>query len=249
MAIIEHDFKIGFKDTDNNSLLSMKGLLGFLEDIGGIHSDIAGYGFNDIGKNGTTWILLGWKAHILKSCKYGETLTIKTWSRVLTSKFQTYRDFEVYNKNNELVAIASSKWVFVNTITGRIEKITDEVINKYSPEEKTVFNDPNMDKLAEPISYSNEYTYKVRRCDIDINNHMHNLYYIDLAFETLPEEVYKNYLNSQFSDIEVMYKKATLLGEEVKCLYSFENGKHIVTIKSLDEKDLHAIIYLGTEIN
>lgn len=239
MAIVEHDFKIGFRDTDNSSFLSMKGLLGFLEDIGGIHSDIAGYGYNNIEQNKSTWILLAWKAHIIKHSRYSEVLTVKTWARTI-SKFHTYRDFEVYNEQNELVAIASSKWVFVNTETGKIQRISEDVLIQYSPEEKHVF-DTDIEKLIEPSVHTHEYNYKVRRCDIDINNHMHNLYYIDLAFEALPQEVY---LSNTFSDIEVMYKKATLFGEEVKCLYSFEHDTHIVTIKSNDEKDLHAIIYL-----
>lgn len=240
MAIIEHNFEIGFRDTDNTSFLSMKGLLGFLEDIGGIHSDIAGYGFNDIDKNKATWVLLAWKVHIIKNAKYNDTLSIKTWARE-ASKFQTYRDFEVYNENNELIAIATSKWVFINTETGKIQRLTDDIISCYSPETKTVFDEKDIDKLIEPSSSTNQYIYKVRRCDIDINNHMHNLNYVDLAFETLPEDVYQS---NHFTDIEVMYKKATLLGDEVKCLYSFENDNHIVTIKSMDEKSLHAIIYL-----
>lgn len=239
LAVIEHDFKIGFRDINNFSFLSIKGLLGFLEEAGGIHSDLAGYGYNDIEKTKSTWILLAWKAHILKHSKYSEVLTVKTWARS-TSKFHTCRDFEVFDVHNELVAIASSKWVFVNTETGKIQRISDDVLAQYAPEEKHVF-DIDMEKLVEPSKYIHEYNYNVRRCDIDANNHMHNLYYIDLAFETLPQEVY---LSNTFSDIEVMYKKSALLGEELKCLYSFENDTHVVTIKSNDEKDLHAIIHL-----
>ncbi len=239
MAIIEQKFKIGFRDTNNTAFLSMKGLLGFLEETGGIHSDIAGYGYNNIEKNKATWILLSWKAHMIKYPKYAETITVKTWART-TSKIHTLRDFEVYDEQNELVAIASSKWVLVNTETKKIQKISEDVISHYAPEDKHVF-EKDIEKLIEPTTFTHEYNYKVRRCDIDINKHMHNLYYVDLAFETLPIEVYSS---TTFSDIEVMYKKAVLLGEEVKCLYTYENGTHIVTIKSSDEKDLHAIIYL-----
>ena len=39
-----------------------------------------------------------------------------------------------------------------------------------------------------------------------------------------------------------MYKNQIKLGAKVKCFYSFENDKHYVTIKSEDEKILHAII-------
>ena len=47
-------------------------------------------------------------------------------------------------------------------------------------------------KLKEPTAFSNEYTYTTQRRDIDVNKHMHNLNYLDLAYEALPEEVYFN---------------------------------------------------------
>ena len=36
--------------------------------------------------------------------------------------------------------------------------------------------------------------YYIQRRDIDINEHMHNLNYLDMAYEILPEDIYKNRL-------------------------------------------------------
>ena len=80
--------------------------------------------------------------------------------------------------------------------------------------------------------------YTTQRRDIDVNKHMHNLNYLDLANEALPEEVYSN---NNFNDIRISYKKEIKLGETVKCKYTFENDKHIVTVKSEDDK----IIQIG----
>ena len=38
---IEHEFYIGLKDIDRNNKLTIKSFISFLEDIGGIHSDLA----------------------------------------------------------------------------------------------------------------------------------------------------------------------------------------------------------------
>ena len=73
---------------------------------------------------------------------------------------------------------------------------------------------------------------------IDINGHVHNLDYLDLAYKALPEEVYKK----EFKILDIMYKKEIKLDETVKCFYSNENGVHTVSIKSEDEKFLHSII-------
>lgn len=241
MAIFKHDFSVGFKDTGNSNVMTNKAFLSFMEDIGGMHSDEAGFGINDIEKTHLSWVLLGWKVHILQRPKYGEILTIKTWARN-TEKFYTYRDFEAYNKEGQLVAIATSKWVLINIETGKLTKITEEIMKNYDPEKKCVFDDAELDKLAEPKEFISCYEYTVQRCNIDINKHMHNLYYLDLAYEALPEDVYEH---ATLNTIEIMYKKQVRLHDNLKCYYSFEDGNHIVTIKSEDDSSLHAIIRLS----
>ena len=41
-----------------------------------------------------------------------------------------------------------------------------------------------------------------------------------------------------------MYKKQIKLGDEINCYYSKEEDKNIITIKSKDDKILHAIVEL-----
>ena len=71
---------------------------------------------------------------------------------------------------------------------------------------------------------------------------MHNLYYLDLAYEALPEDVYSN---NSFDNIEIMYKSGAKLYDKLKCFYANIENEHIVTIKSEDEKTLHAIVKLS----
>ena len=68
---------------------------------------------------------------------------------------------------------------------------------------------------------------------------MHNLHYLDLAYEAFPDEIYNK---RPFDNIRVMYKKEIKFGETVKCKYAQENYRNIVVIESEDEKILHAII-------
>lgn len=204
-----------------------------------MHSDEAGYGLNDIESTGFTWILLNWKVRVLKRPIYGEKILVKTWARK-TEKFYTYRDYQVFDASNNLLAIATTKWILMNAKTMGIEKISDEVISKYFPENVSVFDgEAEINKIADPKEYLSCMNYKVQRKDIDINNHMHNVYYLDLAYEALPDEVYEN---CRFNNFEIMYKKEIKLGEIVKCFYSHIDDTHYITIKSEDEKVLHSII-------
>lgn len=236
---IENEYTVKLSEIGNENKVTNKAILSYLEDIGGIHSNIAGYGVLEIEKTHLSWILLGWKVQVIRRPKYAEKIKIKTWSKGI-EKFYTYREFEVYDEQEKLIIKASSKWVLLDIKKGKVVRIKPELIAKYNPEpNKSVFETEEFDKIKEPKEYQFETEYAVRRADIDINNHMHNLNYIELANEALPEKIYKN---NTFNDIKICYKKEIKLGECVKCKYSFENGKHIVVIKSKDESILHAII-------
>ena len=239
--IVEQEYQIKLSEIGKENKITNKAILGDLEDIGGIHSNIAGYGILDIQQTKLSWVLLDWKLKIIRRPKYSEKIKIKTWSKNAI-KFYTYRDFEVYDENGQVIAIATSKWVLLDIDKGKIVKISDEVLNKYEPElEKSVFDISEIEKLQEPENYISEVEYTVKRSDIDVNHHMHNLNYLELANEALPEDVY----NEQgLNNVRINYKKEIKLGETVKCKYSFENDKHIIVIKNKNDSIVHAIIEL-----
>ncbi len=228
--IFSEEFKIQSKDIGKENYIKNRGILEILENIATHHSDLVGYGPNDIEKNGITWILLDWKLRVKKRPKYGTILKVNTWGRTINGEIKktyTYRDFEIYDEDNNLCIIATSKWVLINISTGRLIKIDENIISKYEIENKKVFYNAELDKISIPENFSNEIGYKVSRRDIDLNEHMHNLYYLDLAYEALPEEVYKR---RPFNDIRIQYKREIKVGESITCRYTLYNGKHIVTI-------------------
>lgn len=237
--IYKEKFKIGLKDVWKNSQVSNIAILEYLEDIAAYHSDSVGYGVNTTKDTNLNWLLLNWKVKVIKRPLYGQVLEIHTWSRKIV-KCYAYRDFQVYDDKGNLCIIASSKWLLVDSKEGKITKVEPEMAEKYESEiGKCVFESDEIDKLNKPKSFSREILYKVQRKDIDVIGHMHNLYYLDLAYEALPDEVYKK---RPFDNIRIMYKKEIKLGETVKCKYSQCENRNVVAIESEDEKILHSII-------
>ena len=244
--ILKEKFKIQSKDTGKNNLIKNRGILEILENIGTHHSDIAGYGINDMERTGISWVLLDWKIQVFKRPKYGQILDVSTWGRTIkgkTKKTYTYRDFEIYDEQKNLCVIGTSKWAIIDIKTGKLLKLEDEIMDKYEIEEKDVFNIGELDRLKAPDNFSNEITYKVSRRDIDFNGHMHNLYYLDLAYEVLPEEIYEQ---RPYDNFRINYKREVKYGDIIKIKYTFEGDKHIITICRADnERFINAIIILG----
>jgi medium-chain acyl-[acyl-carrier-protein] hydrolase len=180
-------------------------------------------------------MLIAWKVKIYKKPKYADTIKIVTWSKSI-QRLYAYRDFKVFNQEGEIIGIASSKWIYINTETKSIARPEPEVVELYQSEDDSVFEENELGKLKEPLQYQSSISYTIGKEMIDVNNHVHNLYYLDLAYMAIPEDVYEQ----GFSEVDILYKKEIKLGETVKCMYSAE--ENTVVIKSEDESIIHSII-------
>lgn len=238
--IYTEKFKIQIKDIGRENKIKNRAILEILENVACYHSDLVGYGVNNIKETKVTWILLDWKLKVIKRPTYGQILTVNTWGKGM-NKFFTYRDFEIYDDNNNLCAIATSKWALIDAEKGKMTRLTEKIIDAYKPESKNVFKEAKMGKIEVPEEFTNTVKYQAIRKDIDINNHMHNLYYLDLAYEALPKEIYNR---RPFENVKITYKKEIKLGEKVSCKYVEYKGKYVIAIKNEEETVTHAIVEL-----
>lgn len=233
------DFKIGLSMLGQSTFISNKGFLSILQDIAEMHSASIGYGVTDIYTTNYSWALLSWKIKFINRPKYGDVISIKTWSRKYSTKLYCYRDFEIYDSNQNLIAIASSKWVLIDISKGKITKLNDNLMELYQPEEKRVFEEDEIEKIAEPETIQNTINYKIRKADIDVNNHVNNLCYVDIALEAFPNSI--NEFNA-CTEFEIMYRHQIRLDDNIQASYTFENDKNYIIIKSNDGEKLNSIV-------
>lgn len=243
--IYEENFKIGLDDLNQDVELKNLALLKYLEDIAGFHSDSVGMGINHILQTGVAWALLDWEVQVLRRPKYGEDIHIKTWSRKI-SKCHAYRDFEVY-VGAEKCVIATSKWILMDLKKRRPMVVSPELAQKYDSEtDKSVFGIEELVRLPQYEDYVYAAEYKVRRSDIDINGHLHNLNYLEIVQDAFSENE-----NPEVDHFRISYKKEILLGQTAKIYRHVEMsdqtkaenpGKICLIIKSEDDKEVHAIV-------
>ena len=242
MAIIEKEYTVGIHDVGVLGVITNSGIINLFEDIACSHSDSAGYGLMQIPQTHLSWVLLNWKVSVLKRVKYGTKVTLKTWARAATSFF-TLRDFEMYDAQNHLVCIASTKWTLIDINKGGMIRIPADVIGTYEPlDDRKVFDEDDIKKIKEPeLPEKPSFVFQVQRRDIDVNGHMHNLYYLDYAYETLPQDIYEK---AEMNHFEIMYKSGAKLGNTVACYYVKQENCHYVVMKNPETNTLHAIVKL-----
>ena len=232
--IYSEKYKVELEDIGISNKISNKRIITIMEDVAAAHSDSVGFGVKDV--------------KILSRPVYNERIIASTWSRK-SDKLCAYRDFELRDENGMLFAIGTSRWLYMN-LTRRRPIILDGKMNEiYGTEEGKMVFDEELCKIdIESFNQDNknvskiiEKPYKVERRDMDINGHMHNVSYLEAAYEVLPEELYKN---MEYSNIRIEYKKEIMANDVVaiKCIVNNDNSC-IIIMQS--ENKLHAVIELS----
>ncbi len=237
--IVEQNFRIGFRDITDFNKLSNTALLGFLEDAAGAHSNKIGLGFNNSTNSGFCWVLLSWAVEIDRRPIYDDVIKVKTWCRK-HEKIYTYRDFEIFDANGEVIGRATSKWVRLDLETKKMLPLSADMMERYGTCERAVF--PEGDerircKCAD--SFTECADFKITRNLIDANGHLHNTYYLDVANECIPAHL------SQSEDLcsfKILYKKEVKCGDTVKVLFNETPDSYVVTIENEDNTVLHSAV-------
>ena len=221
MNIYEQDFIVRYSEVDKDNEITLISVVNYFQEIGCLHSDSLGVTIG--GPVG--WVIIQWKVKMLfTDVKWNDKIKVRTWPSGIMGPY-FLRDYEMY-KGDKLIAIGTSKWVLVDGNTHSLIKPDDSIKNKFSVVDKKVFNVP-MDRLKPLEDFTKKIVHKVNNIDLDTNEHVNNIKYIELAYSMLCEK--KNY-------VEVMYKHSTVFGEEIECYYNDD----IITIRNRDK--LSAIV-------
>lgn len=212
MSVFTTTERVIVEDIDQNLRMNNRSFLRILQEAANRASTAVGHGITDIEKTKTSWVLLYWRIEIFNRAHYNDELTIKTWAS-FTKKIYSIRNFEIYF-GNELIARADSKWVYVNATTHSIQKISDDIIQSYGQDETKIFDDELKEKIKLPLNIDKSYSYKVMKRDLDVNHHVNNIAFLDIASEIIPNETYSN-----AKELCVIYKKEIDLGDIVSCYY------------------------------
>ncbi len=223
--IWQEETRLRLSDYDQYGNLKDEALLQLLESAGSHHSDQANDSVIAGSQTGIVWILTEWRIRVTRRPRSSDILHISTWARGKAPAAMIYRDFIVTDGQGEELIRAEATFVLLDTVNGRLTRITETLFQAYQPREETVFDDKPA-RLRAPEVPQATCRVSLRRSDIDYNGHVHNTRYLDLAREALPEEV----LQQQFSQIRVLYSKSVTLKDEVTAQYTACDGVSTVVI-------------------
>ena len=232
--VFKTTYKTGFLDINKDKKLTNRAILKYLEDCSGRHSDTVKNGVADIIDDGITWVLLSWNLKILNRPSYGAEIEVHTYISDAT-KLYVYRDFEVFVKG-EKVAVARSIWILVDAKTRRPLRLDEKTVASYGPEYGKTADDFCDTKLKSFETSDKTIDYVIRKTDIDINDHVHNLNYLDMAYEIMPDAETENLI--------IVYKKEVKYGEKIAVSLLKDKNCFDIKVFSKGDETVHTLMRL-----
>lgn len=171
-----HDYEVMSYHCDPYANLRVSALCIFLQEIAWLHSDKMHIGWKDLmtGHN-CFWALSRLKVRMIDPPKWGDIITIKTWSRG-TDSIQFFRDWQVFDQQGNLCAVASSIWVIVNADTRHA--IRNQILAERFPLQGDKVFAEKLRKIKAPTNpHYSDYSV-IRYSELDINHHMNNVSYL-----------------------------------------------------------------------
>ncbi len=226
-------FIIPYYDGDKNGYLRPENLLAYLGETSSLHSDSIGAGIDALRKYNYCWMLNRWRARFFKHPRVMDEIIVETWSSGIDKFFAT-REFVVYDNQGEIIFNGSTQWVFLDLNKGKPVRVPEEVGKIYGECKDKLLVD--FYDFRKGFDTEDGLEFNVRRSDIDVNNHVNNVKYLNWIIEAVPDSVAENY---KLYDLDIMYKKEVKQGsliyssilkkdeEENTFLHKITNGEEI----------------------
>lgn len=222
----EQDWKVRFSECDSERRLTYDGIVNYFQDCSNLESESNRAGIHSLNEKNRAWILDFWQIVINERPMSFEEIKIATWPNGFRGFFGT-RNFLMRTKNDDVLAYANSYWVYLDAMTGRPVKVTQDELDNYEVE--TPYEMDYVDrKIKVPGSLEYQEDVVVQSHHMDLYKHMNNANYIQIASDYIPE-------GAKVWQICCQYKKQAREKDVLKVYCNLSEEQVVVVLKDTED--------------
>ncbi|MGI6095122.1 MAG: acyl-[acyl-carrier-protein] thioesterase [Lachnospiraceae bacterium] len=221
------DSRVRFSETDEDRKLTLNSIINYFQDCSTFQSELLGDGFLQLREQERVWMLSSWQIVIDRYPKLCEPITVSTWAYDFRHCFGS-RNFTLDMEDGSRAAYANSLWVYVNTRNGKPEQIPEALFDLYKPEERLPMEYAPR-KIAVPKDCQTLESFPVRLHHLDVNHHVNNGQYIEMARELLEEDFPVHQMRAE-------YKKQAKLGDMIVPKMYRDDSTTVVVLSDTDDQ-------------
>lgn len=184
--ITSFESRVRFSEVDETRCLSIKSIVDYMQDACTFQSEDLGEGIDYLNEKNLAWLLASWQIEVLRRPRLCDHIVISTWPSKIKGFF-AYRCHAIESPSGEVYARANSIWFMMDQTTLHPVKIGQEQIDLYQPEKRL-----DMPFAPRRVKLPGESeilpAIEVANHQIDINGHVNNSQYIQIAEDCLPPD-------------------------------------------------------------
>ncbi len=188
--------------------LGLSGLLNLLQDAAWIHARHTGWGYEDLIRLGTIWVLARQKLVMTDWPVWGDAVAIRTWGRLAPGAI-ALREYEIIVGDRKLGECTTS-WLTLDWQTRRPKRLNHDLFDQECRADG--FLNIEAQKIALRSGLEATATFQVRNSDLDVNGHVNNTRYAQWILDSIPLEAHAAY---RLDEYEVNFLAETHVGDTV----------------------------------
>ena len=223
---LQHQYTIPCYDTDASWHLKPASFMNYAQEAAGQHAIILGFGYDELIKTNTAWILSRMHIKFLDTPKWRDQVTLTTWHKGLNRLFYL-RDFIMTDAQGNAIIKATTSWLVLNLETRRLVR-DPELMDEGIVNAEHVLETP-ADKVQMPKDIVPEMVMEhvVSYSDVDANAHANNAMYMQWAMDAVEYEMTSAH---QVKELTINFNHETKAGDLVKiyrAVVEKEDGIHV----------------------
>ncbi len=193
--------------------LKSSALLSILQEISIEHTETLGYPRETTLDKGLLWVIAKQHIQIKRMPKYDETIYVSTFpSKMMHVLFP--RSYEIKDEKGETIISGEAIWALIDAKSRKMVRPLDHQILIPDLSNGREFNMP-LHKISDS-SLNEETEIKATYSYSDLNGHMNNTSYLDVAEDQIPLVFLKSH---ELSVIDIEYLHEIKLGETILMRY------------------------------
>lgn len=221
----EYDSRVRLSEVDQNQKMTLNAVLNYFQDCSTFHSEDVGAGMKLLEERKRMWVLSSWKIVVCRYPELCEKIKVATWPYEF-GRGTGRRNFRMLGEDGRLAAYADTLWVFMDMEKQRPVRVDEDIASAYTLEPRFPM-EQETEKIKLPDSLEVKEPFPIHVYHLDVNHHVNNGQYVQLAAEYLPEDF-------EIRQMRAEYRKSAVLGDVIYPRVGLAEGCYTVSLG--DEK-------------
>lgn len=203
-------FRVHSYDVNPRGDAAIQSLCNYFQEAAGNHARELGVSREAMLESGTAWVLARLRVTVDHYPQWRDTVEVVTWPSGLERLYAT-REFLLRDADEQILARGTSAWLVIDVERRRPTRPPAELNELDLPDLDAPVSHPT-DDVPDLESADHERRFQVRFSDLDLNQHVNNVRYVEWAVEALPEA---HLTSQQLREIDIQFRAETVFGDTI----------------------------------